>query len=98
MKLLSYYCNATHIFKKEASRGTSSEELLLAALFHKNIALKPSPRGRALFEAFWIGSLIILSTFKRVVDFASRPARKESSVLFIGIRERKEKESYSKKK
>ncbi|KAJ7010990.1 hypothetical protein NC653_001429 [Populus alba x Populus x berolinensis] len=87
--LLSYYCNATHIFKKEASRGTSSEELLLAALFHK---------GRALFEAFWIGSLIILSTFKRVVDFASRPARKGSSVLSIGIRERKEKKSYSKKK
>ncbi|KAL9406217.1 hypothetical protein Peur_003189 [Populus x canadensis] len=27
-----------------ASRGTSSEELLLAALFHKNIALKPSLR------------------------------------------------------
>lgn len=40
MKLLSYYCNATHIFKKEASRGTSPEELLLAALFHKNIALE----------------------------------------------------------
>lgn len=45
-----------------------------------------------MFEAFWIGSLIILSTFKRVVDFASRPARKESSVSSIGIRERKEKE------
>lgn len=44
-----------------------------------------------MFEAFWIGSLIILNTFKRVVDFASRPARKESSVLSIGIRERKEK-------
>jgi len=39
-----------------------------------------------------------LSTFKRVVDFASRPARKESSVLSIGIRERKEKKKVTAKR
>ncbi|KAG5228579.1 hypothetical protein IMY05_016G0109700 [Salix suchowensis] len=38
------------------------------------LLLKASRRSRALFEAFWIVSLIILSTFKRVVIFASRPA------------------------